>query len=748
MSAPELFPYQQEGAELLASRWSAYLADDPGLGKTAQVITATDAAGAQRILVLCPASLKVNWAREFEKFSQQDRPICMPTAKDTVPQDGPLVCVVNYDIVIRKALHEQLLSSRWDVLACDECFPAGTKVATPSGAVPIEALQEGDEVLNACGVGRVTGTSQKTVDALVEVTLSSGDSARCTDNHPWLTTRGWLRAGDLLTGDEVVAYGEALRILRHENAGTDRPREEEAFLRSVLLSEMEDVATAIQNRLDSCTSRTSAQENETADCRQTGYSSSILTAHAGTQSHAFRGCTAEGVTNLAQHRAQAVGTWGKRNRSHYCRSNTAENPPRVGGAGRGIPEIDARSSAADLLQGRCGFEKGAPSYRSGWQQPSVSGQERAGSEKSTRVTVRRVERVTCNKRAGSRKSAGSTVFNISVSGHPSYIVAGCVVHNCHALKNPTSKRTRAVLGQYGLYQAAYHTWLMSGTPAPNHPGELYPALSALHPVALYGMSYDKWLRHYCYVREGTHGPVVIGNRPTIKQLKEDLDGFLIRRKREEVLTDLPPLRTGRLAVCNDAALAAVRASLPEELRYLEAMLDEDAWDAMADEMDEMELATMRRLAGEAKAHALVEEVAEELNGGVEKMVLMCWHRRTMDILEQGLQQYGVARIDGSTKNRQVEVDKFQDSSSITPCRIFVGQIQAAGAGHTLTAASDMLIVEPSWTPGENVQAMLRIHRIGQQRGCLVRFVALAGSIDEIIMAVAERKAKMLAEILE
>lgn len=445
--ALDLYPYQIQGAQSLIER-DRYLADDPGLGKSAQVIHACDLLQAQRKLILCPASLKENWAREFGKFSVNRQNIFIPTPRDRIPPSGPLTCIVNWDIVTKPKLHMQLLiNGHWDVLAGDE-----------------------------------------------------------------------------------------------------------------------------------------------------------------------------------------------------------------------------------------------------W----------------------------------------------------------------HALKNPDSKRTRAVLGDNGLYTAARRVWPVSGTPAPNHPGELYPTLLRKAPEALTDdagrlMPYDKWLRYYCHVVEGDYSPRVMGFKPgKAHLLRATLQDFFIRRRRQEVLADLPELRVSTLAVDGGAALRQVSESALAEYPELATLLDaENASDDDLEALDETAMSTLRKLCGMAKAAPLAEQIKWELDSGLEKIVLMCWHHDTMNILHDALAEYGVARIDGTTRPimRQKEVDAFQRQGHTTNCRVFIGQIQAAGVGHTLTAANQMIIVEPSWVPGENAQAMFRINRIGQTDSCLVRFAQLAGSIDMAIMAVAKRKAEMLAEIL-
>jgi SWI/SNF-related matrix-associated actin-dependent regulator 1 of chromatin subfamily A len=96
----KLFPYQLEGAEFLASRRRAALYDDIGLGKTAQACHACKLIGAKRVLVVCPASLKLNWHKEWAKFGD---PSVIPT-------------VVSYNFM------REITKVRnvWDVVIADE----------------------------------------------------------------------------------------------------------------------------------------------------------------------------------------------------------------------------------------------------------------------------------------------------------------------------------------------------------------------------------------------------------------------------------------------------------------------------------------------------------------------------------------------------------------------------------------------------------------------------------------------------
>src|SRR4051812_43178128 len=97
---PALFPYQEEGAQWLATKRRALLADDMGLGKTAQAIRAADLIGAERILILCPAIARTNWVREFSKFSRRGRSFStVLSATDTWPTSGGIAC--SYDLITK-----------------------------------------------------------------------------------------------------------------------------------------------------------------------------------------------------------------------------------------------------------------------------------------------------------------------------------------------------------------------------------------------------------------------------------------------------------------------------------------------------------------------------------------------------------------------------------------------------------------------------------------------------------------------
>lgn len=120
-----LFPYQIEGVAFLAGQGRAILADDMGLGKTLQAIAAThfliNEAGVRRVLIVCPASLKHQWAREIEKFTGHSVQVVQGNAEERMVQyrQDCRFFVLNYELVLRdlSLINEQLLP---DLLILDE----------------------------------------------------------------------------------------------------------------------------------------------------------------------------------------------------------------------------------------------------------------------------------------------------------------------------------------------------------------------------------------------------------------------------------------------------------------------------------------------------------------------------------------------------------------------------------------------------------------------------------------------------
>lgn len=327
-----------------------------------------------------------------------------------------------------------------------------------------------------------------------------------------------------------------------------------------------------------------------------------------------------------------------------------------------------------------------------------------------------------------------------------------ILDESHFLKSKDAKRTKLVYGVRcdgvgGLVERAKAVFALTGTPSPNTPHELWPMLRALAPetIQINGRAAAYWtfVDRFCRTEENYLGHVQIKGGKNLADLKSRIAPFVKRRRKDDVLPDLPSLSVATLALHHDTSDSALGST--GELRAIRNALDSGGLGALAELAPHV--AQLRRATGLAKIGPAARWVIDQLDGGLGKLVIFAHHRDVIVGLAGALRGADIRTvwIDGSVprEDRQEAVDRFQSDPQT---RVFIGQITAAGTGITLTAASDLLFVESSWVPAENEQAAMRIHRIGQRNACLVRFATLAGSIDERIMNACARKMKDITEL--
>jgi SWI/SNF-related matrix-associated actin-dependent regulator of chromatin subfamily A-like protein 1 len=149
----------------------------------------------------------------------------------------------------------------------------------------------------------------------------------------------------------------------------------------------------------------------------------------------------------------------------------------------------------------------------------------------------------------------------------------------------------------------------------------------------------------------------------------------------------------------------------------------------------------------AKVPLVIEYAADILDGGVRKIVIFAHHRDVIAQLAEGLSKFKPVTLTGATspQARQESIDAFQDDLSV---RLFIGNIQAAGTGITLTVSSCCIFAELSWVPAELSQAEDRLHRIGASDSVIAQHLVLEGSLDAMMVHVLLRKQRILDAVLE
>jgi SWI/SNF-related matrix-associated actin-dependent regulator 1 of chromatin subfamily A len=323
-----------------------------------------------------------------------------------------------------------------------------------------------------------------------------------------------------------------------------------------------------------------------------------------------------------------------------------------------------------------------------------------------------------------------------------------ICDEAHYLKNP-SNRTIALYGRRGqdkgLQAYARRVILLTGTPTPNHAGELYQHCRTFWPSSLPGNgSLAAFEDHYTRYRDTVFGRQVTGSKNQAK-LRDALKDVVLRRRKSDVLTELPPLQLQDIPLLTptSTSVSAMDAVTIAQLSQNLAGLDDDQVLRLLTQPD-ARTASLRQQLGLIKTGPAIDWIRERLDS-TNKILVFAWHHSVIDLLHRGLTEFKPAIITGNTlpKDRAAAVEAFQNDPHT---RVFLGQILAAGTAITLTAASEVAIVEPSWVPGENVQAIGRAHRLGQRDSVLASFLYLPGTLDEKIMQVFRRKAAEISHL--
>lgn len=328
----------------------------------------------------------------------------------------------------------------------------------------------------------------------------------------------------------------------------------------------------------------------------------------------------------------------------------------------------------------------------------------------------------------------------------------CVLDESHYLKNPKSKRTKAVLGTKpnkakgtagcaGV--VAKRKVALTGTPICNRPIELFPIIHWLAPQDW--PNYWKYATRYCDAKQ-THFGWDASGASNLDELQNRLRStIMVRRLKADVLKELPAKRrqiieipaTDDVAalVSNQMAAFNTADEAVEELRArVELAKASENLDGYAESVKALHeglkaaFADGARMAHEvamAKVPFVVEHVREVIESG-NKVVLFAHH---LDAIKAYVSAFpGAVKVTGEmlTEERQKAVDAFQHDPK---CPLFVGGIHAAGVGLTLTASSIVIFAEIDWVPGNMSQCEDRCHRIGQRNSVLVQHLVLEGSLD-------------------
>lgn len=318
-----------------------------------------------------------------------------------------------------------------------------------------------------------------------------------------------------------------------------------------------------------------------------------------------------------------------------------------------------------------------------------------------------------------------------------------ILDEVHYLKSKDAQRTKKIYGARcdgvgGLIAKANRVYALSGTPMPNHPGELWPTLRALAPEAITKngapMNYWSYVNNYCKTIDNGFGLQIVGGK-NLDKLKASLGGFMLRRRYSEVAGNMLPLQFDTLPV---AGTVPDEGELADILKGCKT--DDEILLRLAQK--KTHTATVRRLTGLAKVAGILAWYRGWRDSGGGKVVFMAYHRDVIEKLHTGLLGIGGAgsavKLEGSMAQheRAASVRDFREKEQ---CASFVGQLAAAGTGIDLSKSDTLVFVESDWVPGNNAQAAMRIQQVGSTTLKQVWLATFRGSLDEKIQGASARK---------
>ena len=347
-----------------------------------------------------------------------------------------------------------------------------------------------------------------------------------------------------------------------------------------------------------------------------------------------------------------------------------------------------------------------------------------------------------------------------------------VLDEAHYAKNPKAQRTRAIFGGRNLpaLQAEYKLAL-TGTPIPSRPIEMFPILRWLAPE---DWSWKHYATRYCAGYQNRYGWDVSG-ASHLDELNDNLKSIMVRRRKTDVLKELPPITRQIVEVPADTP--ELRAVLGQEsniqkqvkqsvkdarinVELAKTGTEQQHRDAVA-KLREARVAAFNEMsrARHDTAVAKIPYVAEHVRTIIgdndnQKIIVFAHHHDVINGLQdllssdtKDMQAIRTVTLMGGdeTAKRQNAIDLFQNDPQV---KVFIASIQAAKEGITLTASDLVIFSELDWVPGNLSQAEARCHRIGQENHVLVQHLLLNGSLDARMARVVLAKQDILDAALD
>jgi len=317
-----------------------------------------------------------------------------------------------------------------------------------------------------------------------------------------------------------------------------------------------------------------------------------------------------------------------------------------------------------------------------------------------------------------------------------------ILDESQTIKTPTAKATQAVFALQGE-----HRMVLTGTPIQNSLSDIWSQFNFLNPDML--GTHQHFMKYYAIPLSKNQ------DDPAGDKLKKLINPFILRRTKEEVAPELPPVTETavlcemteeqqslyetekskvRNLIIENFKLAGVKNSSVLVLRALTVLRQLANHPRMLDKSSD---------AGSGKFKEVTDSL-ETVLAENHKVLIFSSFVKHLNLVEEYCNEkgYKYALLTGSTTNREKVINSFKSSNDI---QLFLISLKAGGVGLNLTEADYVFILDPWWNPAAEMQALNRAHRIGQDKNVFVYRFITRETVEEKIVQLQQKK-KDLADL--
>lgn len=319
-----------------------------------------------------------------------------------------------------------------------------------------------------------------------------------------------------------------------------------------------------------------------------------------------------------------------------------------------------------------------------------------------------------------------------------------ILDESQAIKNPNSNIAKAIKKLNSRFRL-----ILTGTPLENSTMDLWSQMSFINPGLLGNTSFFK--------NEFLQPIEKKNDLDKTNKLYSVIKPFILRRHKSQVATDLPP-KIEHVKYCTMTPLQEKKYEEAKSF-YRNKILDSIESNGVNNShMILLQgLVKLRQLANHPKMviddyegdSGKMEDIMHMLHSALgedHKILVFSQFVKHLSLVREILEKSAVdyAYLDGSTKDRKSEVERFQNDKSL---KIFLISLKAGGLGLNLTKADYVFILDPWWNPAAEAQAIDRAHRIGQENKVFTYKFITKNTVEEKILALQRNKIRLANDLI-